>query len=219
MAPLRPSLAQRSSLLSAFLRIVERDEGEALQAPGSIAAIRRQPVVVHAEAGALQCGIFEPEQPESQGRVEHLRLHPVQFHIGQALGRVPPARAGVGVGASFEKGGQFLRRPARTQPDGQVVWRIPLVDEICALLSFGVERHPGRPVPILDVEALHPEVWWLTDVRVGGDQLRFCHGSPPAKVGCWGYCTPPSRGAQVETPSLVGHGGNLYTVVRAVSHV
>src|SRR5262249_2652655 len=98
---------------------------------------------------------------------------------------------------SFEKGGQLLRRPARTQPDGQVVRRISLIHEIRALLPFGVEHDPGRPVPVLDVEALGPEIWCFTDVRVGGDQLQFGHGSPPARVGWLGYCTPPSRGTQV----------------------
>src|SRR5262249_62413979 len=100
-------------------------------------------------------------------------------------------------GARYAKGGPLLRRPASAQPDGKVVTRISLIDEIRALLPFGVEHHPGCPVSVLGVDALYPEVWWLTDVRVGGDQLQFCHGSPPARVGCWGYCTPTARGAQV----------------------
>src|SRR5262249_35302094 len=138
---------------------------------GRIAAILCEPVVVHAETGPLQSGIFEPEQSESQGGIEHLRLHPVQLHIWQPLRRVPPARAGISVRAGFEEGGQLLRRPARSQPDGKVVRRIALIDEIGALLTFGIEYYPGRSVSVLPVNALHPEVWWLADVRVGGDQL------------------------------------------------
>src|SRR5712692_1702590 len=72
--------------------IFERNQRGADETLGIVRAELREPVVVRAEACALQVGVAQVEERHAEGSVEHFGLDAVDILVLDALGRVPSAR-------------------------------------------------------------------------------------------------------------------------------
>src|SRR5262249_29922341 len=155
---LEATLCAALELLSSRLRVVQTDHRQAGHPLGSVTAIRRQPVVVDAEAVLLQPGILEPEQPEAESRVEHVRLYAIELVVLQPLARIPPSWTRVGIRASREELGELLRALARPKPDPDRMERVALVVEVRAVRIGRVRHETRRALTILLLHALDPQV-------------------------------------------------------------
>src|SRR5216683_2309947 len=101
-------------LLDPRWNIFERNERGADQTLGIVRAELREPVVVRAEACALQVGVAQVEERHAEGSVEHFGLDAVDILVLDALGRVPSARTRCLV-ASFHVLLQFFAAAAGTE--------------------------------------------------------------------------------------------------------
>src|SRR5260370_9800811 len=79
-------------LLDPRWNIFERNQRGADQTLGIVRAELREPVVVRAEACALQVGVAQVEERHAEGSVEHFGLDAIDVLVLDALGRIPSPR-------------------------------------------------------------------------------------------------------------------------------
>ena len=139
-----------------------------------------EPVVVNAEAIGLQPGVFQPEDAESQGRVQHVSIDPVDRIVLLPLGRVPAARPRVGIGRLGQEGLELFRALAGAEANADRVRRIAFIIEIGAFLAARrIEHQLRRTLAVFVVDPRHPQIGRLVNVRIGGDQAILGHGYLP----------------------------------------
>src|SRR5712692_6393529 len=95
-----------------------------------MAGVLAQPVVVGSKTGALELGVLQPKEAETERRVNHLALNAVNILVLQAFGGIPSARQGVRVALALfavghtgalaggaESNADAVRWKALVQPD------------------------------------------------------------------------------------------------------
>ena len=174
IAPLRPSLALRSSSCDPGVYVFERDQGDGVQALRVVRAELGNPVVIDPEAGALQVRVLQTKQRHAQGGVQHLGLHAVNVLVLEALGRIPaagPGRLIALVQMVFEFLAAAAGAKAARNRKGLDVGR----DKDIRRFS-GVFDDLGGLVAVFFIQALLPQIGRFHHVRVGRYDLDLCHG-------------------------------------------
>jgi len=103
-------LGRIGQIPSGLLRIVERDQRQALEPLGGVRAKFRKPIVVDLKASSLKSRVADPKHAKAQGGVEHVAGDAVQVHVFHSLRRVPTAAMRASVGKAFEELLQLLER-------------------------------------------------------------------------------------------------------------
>ena len=149
---------------------------------GRVRGVLGGPVVVGAVGVALELLVGMAEQRHAEAAVEDLGAEAVEVHVLQALDGVPAARPAHRVAAPRELL-ELLGRDAGAAEAGRVERPQRLADQEIAGLAVVLVLQVRRAVAEPRLHARRPQVGWLQDVRVGGQDLLHHGASPPLGLG------------------------------------